>query len=131
MKINVSIIVVDEDKVLIMRRPDTDRHFPGHWGIPGGGMDDSDDSIERTAEREVMEELGLEVNADKLIDSNKHGDVLFLVVDGWLEEGSNKIPTLSSEAADYKWASLSDIKKLEFTPFTKKRIIDYMSNGRD
>lgn len=131
MRVNVSVILTDEDKVLIMKRPDDDRHYPGCWGIPGGGMEDDDEGVEHTAQREMKEELGLDIHADSLLYSNKYKDILFLVVDAWLEEGASREPTLSKEATDFKWASLVELKGLEFTPFTKQRIIDYMSKGNE
>lgn len=132
MRVNVSVIIVDEDKVLIMKRPDHDKHYPGCWGIPGGGMDDGDESVAYTGEREVMEELGLDIHADKILDSNKYKDIVFIVMDGWLDENASRTPTMqSTEVADCKWASLSEVRKLDFTPYTKERIIKYMTANND
>lgn len=50
-------IVVDADgRILLLERADT-----GGWGLPGGFMDPGE-SLEETARREVMEEVGLEVD---------------------------------------------------------------------
>ncbi len=52
-----AVIVVDaNDRVLLLERADT-----GGWGLPGGFMDPGE-SLEETARREVMEEVGLEVD---------------------------------------------------------------------
>ncbi|WP_405710592.1 MULTISPECIES: NUDIX hydrolase [unclassified Streptomyces] len=57
------MIVVDSGgRVLLMERADT-----GGWGLPGGFMDPGE-SLEETARREVMEEVGLEVDELKLMN---------------------------------------------------------------
>lgn len=51
-----AVIVTDADnRILLLQRADT-----GGWGLPGGFMDPGE-SLEETARREVMEEVGLEL----------------------------------------------------------------------
>ena len=51
-----AVIVLDSSgHVLLMQRADT-----GGWGLPGGFMEPGE-SLEETARREVMEEVGLEL----------------------------------------------------------------------
>lgn len=58
-----AVIVVDSSgRVLLLERADT-----GGWGLPGGFMDPGE-SLEETARREVMEEVGLEVSELKLMN---------------------------------------------------------------
>ena len=52
-----AVIVTDADsRVLLLERADT-----GGWGLPGGFMEPGE-SLEETARREVMEEVGLELD---------------------------------------------------------------------
>ncbi len=52
-----AVIVTDANRrVLLMQRADT-----GGWGLPGGFMEPGE-SLEETARREVMEEVGLELD---------------------------------------------------------------------
>jgi len=46
------------DKFLLIRRPDDDEHFPGHWAFPGGRVR-AGESFVSAAEREVEEETGI------------------------------------------------------------------------
>lgn len=51
-----AVIVLDaEGRILLLQRADT-----GGWGLPGGFMDPGE-TLEETARREVMEEVGLKL----------------------------------------------------------------------
>jgi 8-oxo-dGTP diphosphatase len=126
MRVNVSVIVVHDSKVLLMQRSLTDDYFPGAWGIPGGNMELEDMTLEETAIRETKEELGIEIMPTGVLSNNKNidTDTFYLVVSAKLkntQDYPNKI-TLSEEANAYKWASKVDLSELEFTPFTLERI---------
>ncbi len=54
-------------KFLLVRRGPTDIVNPGYWEFPGGHIDDSDDSIEAGAARELEEEANLKVLPSNLI----------------------------------------------------------------
>lgn len=61
----VSAVVIpqtsEQNKYLVARRADT-----GDWEFPGGKKDpDQDDNLLDTAEREILEELSIEINAVK------------------------------------------------------------------
>ena len=64
-KVGVGVLVVQERKVLLVRRAvDPER---GKWSIPAGYLDRGEDPKE-TAVREAKEETGLEVVIDALVD---------------------------------------------------------------
>lgn len=46
--------------VLVQVRAHNQKHCAGKFGIPGGGMDDKDESTVKTATREIEEETGLQ-----------------------------------------------------------------------
>lgn len=125
MKINVSVIVVNHGKVLLMQRALNDDYCPGAWGIPGGYMEEFEVYLEETAKRETKEELGLDVIPTGVVFNNRNNDTdsMYLVMSAKLKDPKdfNKAK-LSEEANDYMWASKDDIGKLEFTPYTKDRI---------
>ncbi len=59
--VGVEVVIVDDGKVLLMRRQDFDV-----WGLPGGYIDPGE-SVAEAALREVQEETGLEVELIYLI----------------------------------------------------------------
>lgn len=128
MIVNVSVIITHNKKVLLMQRDINDKHFPGHWGIPGGGMEDVDTTIEEVAIREVQEEVGLNIIPEQIRFNNRYNDVIFIVVTSQLankKEFSEKL-NVSSEVYNYEWAGLDDLDDKKFTPFTKERIVEVL-----
>ena len=53
-----TVVVDDHGRVLLLRRPDTDSLFPGHWNLPGGAIDPGE-APATAASRELREETGL------------------------------------------------------------------------
>jgi 8-oxo-dGTP pyrophosphatase MutT (NUDIX family) len=129
MKVNVSAIISHKNKVLLMQRDINDEHFPGHWGVPGGGMEDGDTTIEATAVREVYEEVGLKIKPIQIRYNNRYNDVIFIVITAEIEGElafEDKLKT-SEEVYKYEWVDLAGITGKEFTPFTKDRIVEVLN----
>lgn len=60
----VRVIVVDGDKFLCVKHT----IGPGHWDLPGGGMQFSE-AIEQAAERELHEELGITIQNPRVLNT--------------------------------------------------------------
>jgi 8-oxo-dGTP pyrophosphatase MutT (NUDIX family) len=54
-------------EVYLCRRPAHFRYYPGAFVFPGGRKDDEDADLKETARREVMEEVGVEIDARRLV----------------------------------------------------------------
>jgi len=65
----VAVIIDDEERVLLTRR--NIAPFHGLWVMPGGKID-LGEPILKALHREVMEEVGLEVEVSELIDVFEH-----------------------------------------------------------
>ena len=63
-------VIVDNDRVLITKRPD-DKKLGGFWEFPGGKMD-ADESPAATVIREIKEELNIEVTVDTILETVYH-----------------------------------------------------------
>ena len=66
-------IVLDttREHVLMTRRPDYMRSFPGAWVFPGGGVDPHE-SLSQAVSREILEETGLDIDVVANHDEGQH-----------------------------------------------------------
>jgi len=88
-KVGVGVLVVKDDKVLLVRR--TMNPERGKWSIPAGYLDRGEDP-RKTAVREALEETGLEVAVDGLVDvyynpPQQGGASIFILYDAHLLGG--------------------------------------------
>jgi len=63
-------LVFRDGKLLITQRP-AGGHLAGLWEFPGGKRE-ADESFEQALHRELMEELGIEVDVGELVESITH-----------------------------------------------------------
>jgi len=59
--VNMILLNHDEDKVLVLRRANYMKKYPGMWGFPGGSLDPKDKNNIDGAARELQEETGIEL----------------------------------------------------------------------
>jgi 8-oxo-dGTP diphosphatase len=59
------VYIMCGDEVLMFKRSDDKKNFPGFWSIPGGHIDEGEDPL-AAAIREVKEETGVDVTPDNL-----------------------------------------------------------------
>merc|ERR1712227_523397 len=66
--INVGVVTIveSEDKVLLIRRPLSQRTFPGIW-VPPGGHIEYDEQLQEAGLRELHEETGLKLSRDMCV----------------------------------------------------------------
>ena len=111
--IGVGIIERDQDgKILIALRPN-EAMLGGLWEFPGGKQEDGED-IQETVERELKEELGVEVKAYKELTHLKHTYSHFsITMHAWhckLLSGEPK----PKESQEVKWVATDDLQKFPF-----------------
>lgn len=124
--------VDDLDLLLIRRAQRTGDPWSGQIGLPGGRFESSDSSLEETAVRETIEELGLDVR--------QHGVIL-----GALDELRPRTPVLppiivrpyvcvvrdvptlvpSDEVSEYRWVRVGELFHPEARVNTTVRVRDY------
>jgi len=96
--------------LFIERAAHPDDPWSGNIGFPGGKVEDGDNGCRRTAERETMEELGLDLSTASYLGrlSDVHGAHLPVLVSCFvygLENTSDPL-CLSDEVKDAFWLSL-------------------------
>ena len=105
------VLVMDGDKVLMLKRTDNDEFEPSKWGLAGGKIDEGESAQEAGA-RELMEETGLTYSEIKPVDviENEDGTTTnYFIVDFQDYEGEVKI---SEEHVEYKFFSIDELEEL-------------------
>jgi 8-oxo-dGTP diphosphatase len=102
----IGIVFNDEDKVLLVEHV---FHPVIPWGLPGGWVNNNENPAS-AVQRELREELELQVEAQKLIRMEKteynHLDMAFLC------HASNGIGSLSFELIGYRWCDTAELPQL-------------------
>ncbi|WP_020401673.1 A/G-specific adenine glycosylase [Gracilimonas tropica] len=116
--IGVGIIERDEDdKILIALRPN-DAMLGGLWEFPGGKKEDNE-KIQQTVERELKEELGVEVKAYKELMSLKHTYSHFsITMHAWFCKLISGDPK-PKESQEVRWVSREELGKFPFPKANK------------
>ena len=130
--IGVGIIEAEDGKLLIALRPE-DAMLGGLWEFPGGKQEKGE-SIQQTIERELQEELGVEVHAYKEFMNLKHTYSHFsITMHAWfctLISGTPK-PKSSQEI---RWVKRSELEEYPFPKankvLTEKLIGDKLNSER-
>lgn len=97
------VLIVADGHALFLKRSTDAADYPGHWCLPGGGID-NDEGPKRAARREVLEETGITVTQplNNPIDT-RDGFVTYRATFG----GEQPV-TLNFEHSAYIWAKLSE-----------------------
>lgn len=93
-RIRVGVVLPHEDQILLVRHRKQDKTY---WMLPGGGLDYGE-TFAQCAEREVLEETGLSIKAERVLylseaicpRGSRH--ILNVFMLGRLEGGSLMVP---------------------------------------
>ena len=118
---NIILLNPEEDKVLILRRANYMKQFPGAWGFPGGHVDPKDKNPKEAAIRELKEETGIELswnesNKLKEYDKIKHDNDNSICYYYITTLESNVDIKLSKEHAGYEWYDETSKKNHKWVP---------------
>lgn len=107
--IAVKAIIIQNEKVLLLKRRRDDVHNPDGWDIPGGRLDIGEDPFDGL-KREAREEVSLDIQVVMPIHVNSftrddHQRVTRII---FLCELASQEIVLSEEHEEFKWSDLSD-----------------------
>ncbi len=131
-----ALVFNTEGEVLLVQRGENAPRRPLQWDLPGGFMDDDDESYQHACLREVQEETGLRLKENHLelaFTESKHGDfhgavtdVSWLYFTGTAAEGRVK---LSYEHNAFEWVILTKAQQM-ITYDTQLRALAYVAELR-
>ena len=101
-------------EVYLSRRPMHFRYYPGAFVFPGGRLDAEDNDLRITAQREVMEEIGVEIDPRRLVllrethTSSHAGPVYHMLTFAYQVEGDFSTSLNYDEVEEEVWATPSE-----------------------
>jgi ADP-ribose pyrophosphatase len=133
-RVAVGAVVFNNDRVLLVRRgqpPSEDL-----WAIPGGSVEIGE-TLQKAAEREIIEETGITIRAGKPVytfDSivrDSAGKIRFhyVIVDLGADYISGD-PTAGDDALDARWVTAQEIHDLRVSAPTLKLLKEKFRFGR-
>lgn len=123
-KYSDNLVFNTEGKLLLLKRSELDKTFPGMYTIPGGHVDAGEDH--RTAAiRELQEESGLTPDKDSQFTKVGEYEDDKVCIEYFLSYVDNDSDTLclqSEEAWQYEWVESKELDKYEFPLNMKQNI---------
>jgi len=116
----VAAVIQKNTKYLIAQR-NRNKHFAFHWEFPGGKVDNGE-TFEIALQREIKEELSIDIKILKKVSSQKHKDDKINVnVHYFLcEHSEGKINLFEHE--DLKWVTKKELFSYKMAPGDSKII---------
>ncbi len=127
----VIVLIKKDNKFLMTKRvsfdPKDKEFYPYVWQFPGGGMEFGE-IPEETAKREMIEEIGTEIEIVSLIpkiytEVRHNWQGVFICFLCKLKNEKAKI-ILNDEASEYNWFELDEISKLKLMPKTFEMVLE-------
>ncbi|PIR42785.1 hypothetical protein CO058_03420 [candidate division WWE3 bacterium CG_4_9_14_0_2_um_filter_35_11] len=120
LRITVEAFIVHKDEILLFKRDNKIKVFPGFWSVLGGHIDFSEDPLTACI-REIKEETGLVVSCPDLklkfisyhyhIDRNETWNIF-----GFFASVSDKSKTVSSDEGKSRWIPLEKVSGMDLFP---------------
>lgn len=119
-------------QILLLQRSNDDDFMPSKWSLPGGKVEQFDNSFFEAASRELAEETALIVEYDKKslkLQSyqNENGSVTNYMV-CYLNSNYPLIVLDINEHQKYEWVNISDLDKYDLMFDLGQRIKDVLSD---
>lgn len=122
--IHVRAIIKRGDKVLLLRRSDKNKSYTELYELPGGTVSFGEDP-KAALQREVLEEIGKEIDRLQIFDTHSMLDSFdarkqYIVLSFIVDLKSEGRLELSADHDKYSWARLSDIQLSQVTETTSR-----------
>lgn len=113
--INVAAgLIFRKGKILICKRPEGS-HLAGYWEFPGGKQEKGE-TLEECLSREIKEELGIEIDAEKQMITVQHEYEIKQVTLHFFRCRTLKGTPRAREGQEIRWVDQEDLSKYRFPP---------------
>ena len=109
MLLAASGIIIQNNKILLLKRTDYNNRFSGYWGCPGGRAEHNETAQENVI-REVKEECNLDFKPTSIIKTGIWEEKKYY---RFLGEWTGSIKIQKEEVADFGWFDLYEAKNLK------------------
>ena len=126
-RIVTDCVIIKDGKILLIKRGH--EPFKGMWAIPGGRLED-DETVEECCLREAKEEIGVDVKIARLVgvySNPKLEPEKFVVIAFLCDIKDDTKVKAGSDAVEFKWVDLEDVKNMKLAADHKKIIEDALS----
>ncbi len=108
-------LIVDDSRLLLIKRRPNDVHRPLQWDIPGGRLDPGENPFDGL-KRETKEETGISIDiiAPLAIQHFTRDDGQKITMIIFLCKPQSKEIKLSEEHTEHKWEEIDDVEKKIF-----------------
>ena len=115
--IHVSAVILQDRKILLIRRKPTKKYFPNCWTCPGGKLEGTE-SLAETVKREVKEETGLSFQPTQTFRFYDffHDDIQN-IGHAFLGTHAGTINERSDESEGFEWFSYAEAKELSLAHY--------------
>lgn len=121
-------VIRDDNRLLIAQRP-AEGMLGGLWEFPGGKQE-AGETLAQCLQREILEELGLEIEVGPLITTVKHAYTHFkITLHAFCCRRLQGQPRALG-VADWRWVTLAELDAFPF-PRTDLKIIEVLRNKKE
>lgn len=130
--VNRCMVYNDKGEILLIRRSEKDRNYPGLWEFPGGKLEEGQD-VSHALEKEVLEETGLFVLPTSRVayvesEPARFYEGIFIALIGIGKLIGGKLQ-LSEEHDAYKWVKPDEAYDLPLKPEVRKALAALTSSS--
>ncbi len=125
-----AVVANQEGKILLIQRGLQEEHGPGTWSVPGGKLEFTGvihEALQKTAAKEAMEEVGIEVEDEMHLIANNtfqhNEDALQVIAIVFLCHHKSGEPKPLEDTADVRWISEEEIDDFEFHNINVKNYV--------
>ncbi len=124
-RIIVSALIEKDGNFLFGRKAPGVGPYPDQWLIIGGGVEETDETLEQALRREVKEETGLEITnlQQVMFDEDireKKGEMIHMILLNYKADWLSGKPRPGDDITTLQWVKKTDLLNLDIPDVTKR-----------